>query len=315
MGENNIPIKIYSDSGCFLGTDKNKYTYVKRKKLYKMFLPFKDFNFTEDKDNYKMTLSSISQDGKMLDAKHLNIFISIENCPRWPWYKHFNEYGEYKNEKIDIFLYNHISERVIAKYLAIPTIDLRINYYLGLEQENYFAEVVPFNQKKFCLLINKSGLNNDIGREYVSILKHFNNSKEYEIDHISKYNDKILHESCYNSKKLLKVFSQYKFIICFENSYADGYITEKIFNVFLSRSIPIYRGSPIASKYFCRESFIDANDEDHFNVMSKLVYSEENYNKYLYNRKITEEAEKYSLESVKILKERIGEVLIKKNLI
>ena len=42
-----------------------------------------------------------------------------------------------------------------------------------------------------------------------------------------------------------------------ENSHNEGpYITEKIFNVFLSQSIPIYDGEPKINEYINKKSYI-----------------------------------------------------------
>ena len=75
------------------------------------------------------------------------------------------------------------------------------------------------------------------------------------IETISQY-PQLKNVTCYNSLELLKVFNQYKFIICCENSNTNGYITEKIFNVFCSRSIPIYNGAPDISTYINNKAYI-----------------------------------------------------------
>lgn len=52
----------------------------------------------------------------------------------------------------------------------------------------------------------------------------------------------------------------YLFSMAFENELAPGYITEKIVDAFLSRTIPIYWGDPGVVKHFNREAFIYAGD-------------------------------------------------------
>jgi len=54
-----------------------------------------------------------------------------------------------------------------------------------------------------------------------------------------------------------EVLSKYKFSICFENSAAPGYVTEKIFDCFYSGTIPIYYGAPDIEKYVNPSSYID----------------------------------------------------------
>lgn len=61
---------------------------------------------------------------------------------------------------------------------------------------------------------------------------------------------------------------KHKFSIAAENAIYDGYTTEKIYESFLSRTIPIYLGNPRISLEFNPNSFIDANA---FNDFDDLV--------------------------------------------
>jgi hypothetical protein len=65
-------------------------------------------------------------------------------------------------------------------------------------------------------------------------------------------------ESGWNNLK--DVYSKYKFVMAFENSNEDGYITEKIMNVYISGAIPIYWGTSKVKEIFNPESFIYAPD-------------------------------------------------------
>ena len=61
----------------------------------------------------------------------------------------------------------------------------------------------------------------------------------------------------YNSNEILNFYSQYKFVICLENTKQETYITEKIINGFLAKTIPIYWGSDSIYDYFNKERFIN----------------------------------------------------------
>lgn len=61
----------------------------------------------------------------------------------------------------------------------------------------------------------------------------------------------------YNSNEILNFYSQYKFVICLENTKQETYITEKIINGFLAKTIPIYWGSDNIYDYFNKERFIN----------------------------------------------------------
>ena len=55
----------------------------------------------------------------------------------------------------------------------------------------------------------------------------------------------------------LKIMSQYKFNLAFENNVFPGYITEKLFHPMMSGSIPIYYGAPNVTKHIPENCFID----------------------------------------------------------
>jgi len=252
-------------------------------------------------------------DNSTLSNDSINIMVSIENCKKWTWYEHYNKYGEYNDEKIDIYFYNHITNIIRNdKYISIPAIHLFINYFIQHYNQIIPSEITPFQDKKFCLIINKSNLNPEIGRLY-SILKNIDN-----IDHIQMYNDLIETKSCYNSVELLNVFNKYKFIICFENSYENGYITEKIFNCFFARTIPIYKGSPIIHEYINEKSFINMSstqNAEQFNhiiqTIKDLSCNEQLYNSCIHMNKMNEN---YNNENYKTqLSEFIKNKLLEKN--
>jgi hypothetical protein len=63
------------------------------------------------------------------------------------------------------------------------------------------------------------------------------------------------------SDKTLEFYSNYKFVLAFENSLINNYITEKIVNPMHAKSIPIYYGASNAGEYFNEERFIQITDE------------------------------------------------------
>jgi hypothetical protein len=155
-------------------------------------------------------------------------------------------------------------------------------------------------------MTNKSNLNSEIST-LVSRLNLLG-----KVDFIAQYNSQILSASCYNSPQLLEVYSQYKFIICFENSYADGYITEKIFNCFLAGSIPIYSGSPQVSKFLSSKSFFSIPPGTAGSVdllpLFRLLSNEAQYLEMLNAPKISEEYddENYLERMVATIEKKLG---------
>jgi hypothetical protein len=68
-----------------------------------------------------------------------------------------------------------------------------------------------------------------------------------------------------------KILAQYKFALCFENCVYPGYITEKIFDCFFAKCIPIYYGAPDISEYVPKNTFIDFRDFSSFDDLHKFL--------------------------------------------
>lgn len=78
-----------------------------------------------------------------------------------------------------------------------------------------------------------------------------------------------------------KIIKQYKFNICFENSFdLNGYFTEKIFDSFNACTIPVYLGCGNVEKYIPSNTFINFKSFQNFNelyfFMSNISDSEQN---------------------------------------
>jgi len=280
-----LRVRIFDTTGCFLG-DQKKYYNMPRDQLFKFFLPQQyQYVVVSIDEPADICLYSIQlSDKNLLRRTELNILICVENCYQWYWYNHYNKYGNYGNEMTDVYVYNHIHKLASGQYpltvsnncadsssyVAIPMIHLRINYFLDVvnQYRTMSSLNVPFSNKKFCLMTNKSNLNSDINK-IVSQL-----SKIGTVDNINMYNNKIENVTCYNGIELLEVYGQYKFVMCIENSYGFGYITEKIFNAFLAGSVPIYSGSPIVGQFLNTDSFVNIfleNENNNPEVEQKIL--------------------------------------------
>lgn len=83
-----------------------------------------------------------------------------------------------------------------------------------------------------------------------------------------------------------RLLNRYKFVVSFENSNTDGYISEKLVDAFLSGTVPIYWGSEGNIAPFPKEAVICANDYDSFDSLLAFI-KEVDENEELY-RKILE---------------------------
>ena len=258
-------------TGCFL--DPKSYMFMPQ--LFQYFLPSCFTYEVVDKNSpADICIFSICMNDKALLRKNeINILISIENLPHWNWHLHYTKYHDFNNDMVDIFFYNHkYIVKNTEKYLMIPTVIPRVEYFKQVENKIYFKET-PFKEKKFAFIINSSLLNKPIMEKCKSILQKYG-----EVDTIANYRRELQGTHIYNHPKFLELFNRFKFIICIENSPGDGYITEKIFNCFLAKTIPIYNGCDITSHYINRNSYFNAFTLE--NNIDKLLLLRDNETKY-----------------------------------
>lgn len=82
----------------------------------------------------------------------------------------------------------------------------------------------------------------------------------------------------------IKVLSNYKFYLAFENYQVEDYVSEKVFESLIAGALPVYRGAPeIAAFMPANDSFIDANNltpRELANKLENLKANEAEYNKY-----------------------------------
>jgi hypothetical protein len=112
--------------------------------------------------------------------------------------------------------------------------------------------------EKFCCMIVSNG-NVDARNKIFQMVnqykrvdsagKYMNNMADVELDYD------------YTSEEMIKFIAQYKFMICFENTIEGTYITEKIVNPFLARTIPIYFGTSYCNQVFNKDAFLSLEDE------------------------------------------------------
>jgi hypothetical protein len=221
-----------------------------------IFLPDKyQYKIVDESELADICIIGIQHtDNSLLRSNEYNIFLSVENFSVGrTHYKHWNKFGRSKNSLISTYIYNDVPHPVEN---IIPAVYSRVKYFnLIYPQYESIRSSIQFENKKFCLFTSRNGLNTNKNTviNQLSQLGH--------IDFLDKYDNILKSKSCYNSPELIQIYSQYKFIICFENSKTDGYVTEKVFNVFLSGSVPIYDGAPNIVDYIVPGSFIqyDAN--------------------------------------------------------
>jgi len=261
-----------------------EYCHLLDKLCITMFLPpGQTYEIVDEAEPADFCIVGIQHtDNSLLRENETNIFLSLENFSVGrTHYQHFNTFGRYANPMIKYFIYNDISEVVELDNdrLAIPTLFFRLAHFSKLQDLVKFSQPCPFEQKKFCIFTSRNGLNQNKN----SVLQQL--SLLGRVDFLSQYDQIIKDKTCYHDPTLLSIYNQYKFVICFENSKTDGYITEKIFNVFLSKSIPIYDGAPNVGEYLYPNSFL-AFDVDLFEKVRLLMNNPKLYEAVVQYEKI-----------------------------
>ena len=267
-------------------TDKSYNYWIKGTKNAERFgvldeMKFLDMFIPNILNNKKYIVRDIQDvDNKYNDK--VNILLCVENLSvnERRQYGHRNTYGLYGNKCIKIYLYNHISKIVKTDdYIAIPVIYLEISYYLRNYDIIKPAKLYYIDKPHLCLVTSKNTDSNV--KSGLSRIKN-----KGKVSNIMDVNKNIKSKSCYHSQELIDLFSEFKFVYVCENSLVNGYITEKIFNVFFARSIPIYYGPDDTSRYFNDKVYIDARKPDYMSKINMLLNDEKLYNECIEMNKI-----------------------------
>jgi hypothetical protein len=186
----------------------------------------------------------------------------------------FNYNNSSIDDDIDISisgsLNNITNYNIYFPYLFLNLWDRKNNGKYLFHKDNLYK-----NKKYFCgYLENINNLINDNIYEYLSKYKSID--KLDEIYNNTKYSD-----------LLVEKYSDYRFILLFENDISYGYISEKIINPILANSIPIYGGNEYIFKYINKKRVINIKDFKNINDLIEHIESIDN-NEDLYNSIINE---------------------------
>ena len=171
----------------------------------------------------------------------------------------------------------------------------KFNDFIEIKKENRYR-----NKKKFCAFVVKNSSSIHRNQFFRQLCKYkkvdsfgplFNNAK-VPAHLIDKYKNKgvsleaalnVSHYTTVTNSYLLnqELFRDYKFVICFENSVANDYVTEKLPNVMLANSIGIYRGAKNVGDFFNTKSFINYDDYgSHDAMIKKIIALDQDDQKY-----------------------------------
>jgi hypothetical protein len=130
--------------------------------------------------------------------------------------------------------------------------------------------------RKFCAFI----VSNPSNIERLVFFKKL--SKYKQIDSYGKIFRNMPESDWSKHTENYKIFEKYKFVICYENSYAEKYITEKLPVAMMGTVIPIYKGASDVNEYFNKKSFLNRSDfKSDEELIQKIIELDQNDEKYL----------------------------------
>ncbi len=141
-------------------------------------------------------------------------------------------------------------------------------------------------RRKFCSFIysqDNSGAGSMLRKEFCEqLMKYKNVDCPGKILHNIDIPDLSARFSDNWNQSKIEFLSNYKFNIAFENSYSEGYVTEKLMDCFLAGTIPIYWGGYHDNLKVPKESMIFVNEYDDFDsVIAAIRELDENDELYL----------------------------------
>jgi hypothetical protein len=275
----------------------------KKYKQISIYLNMKyNFNYnlinkvSKNRKIYKKKISLYSVDlfnpkfHKLWIKKQLKDKFRIKFDKHNPDYLIYNIFGDehlnkkYKNTiKIAILTENKIPDLSDADYAIghahINYLDRYFKFpiflWCNIKAIKKFREKILNNPKrtKFCAAVISHGGEDKFRTIFINEL-----NKYKKID----MGGRFLNNVDGPVKDKILFLSSYKFSIAMENSEGDGYVSEKIFDSFISGTIPIYYGDYIVDEYINPKSFILIKNEK--NIISKIEYIKDidnNIEKYM----------------------------------
>ena len=156
---------------------------------------------------------------------------------------------------------------------------------------NTNIDKIQFSKKKLLVNISSNKFSNskiEIYSKRLESISYFDKFHPNEFDLYGfDWNKSTLIFNAYKGtvEDKILVMSQYRFAIVYENCRIDGYITEKIFDCFNAKCVPIYLGSSNIKKYIPSNCFIDRELFNNHKVLYDYIstINESQYNEYLKN--------------------------------
>jgi hypothetical protein len=231
--------------------------------LFKL-TPLCDFEFTSDRNQANILFESV-------------FFPSLANAKNWLYKIQYS--GEPRLNLLSDYNLTLFSDHDNKQVLDLPLFVYYIhgNNFLDQLIHRPIRTTVP---SKFCCFIVSNGGCKTRNKMF-EMLNKYKKVDSYG-NFANNMGTRLRHE--YWSQEFRDFLSEYKFIICFENSKFGTYSTEKIVNPYLANIIPIYWSSHHIKNVFNPESMLfleDEREETFTNLVNRVIELDNDDAKYL----------------------------------
>jgi hypothetical protein len=226
----------------------------------------KNFIITSDPSKANIIIENLSSNDQLLNSSQWKYKINFIGEPV------ISEYDKY-----DIVL---SGVKNIKNAVDLP---ISVMYILGNNMFNVLNNKRTINKipNKFCCFV----VSNPKCLSRNKMFELLNNYKK--VDSCGRYanncNNNIVSLDWW-SKEYINFISEYKFMICFENTKMENYSTEKIVNAYIANTAPIYWSSHEVKKIFNIDSLLfleSESDECYAKLIAKIIELDNNDEKYL----------------------------------
>lgn len=146
------------------------------------------------------------------------------------------------------------------------------DHYEGYDRDKLIKKYVDRPKEKFLVMIASNLMphtfRDDLYGERMKAIKFLGQFDDFDLygrgwDRVPKHpfgwfaRSSIKHAWRGGTSQKWEVMSSYKFTFILEGGAHPGWITEKIFDCFVTGTIPIYMGAPNIEKYIPKEAFIN----------------------------------------------------------
>jgi len=200
------------------------------------------------------------------------IFFTGENRRRWNY--------NYQHDNNTIF---YLTTNTHEDYPEIPVEKIKYCPHFILWKDFLNYKKNRSQKKKFCCIV-VSNQDNEVGCKLRNKL-FLDLSKYKKVDSAGKCFNNTGFLVSKNPKEYVEFMNEYKFMITFENSFGEGYVTEKIFNALCAGVVPIYWGDnkkakEIFGKFPCLETDFTCLETDFHNLIKEIIQLDNDDEKY-----------------------------------